>query len=254
MTSIVALRCSDGVVIGSDSAVTLGGSGGQLNTIEQHTGQKVRLIGEDIILTGTGSLGLMQRFHAAVSLNHSNGQLKKIPSGIEFAKKLADIGLRDFQNTHLTEINLSAYAAFMSNGEPHLCELDGGAHFQPEMKEPLDLWYVSGGIGQQITDPFLALLREVFWPDGPPNLRGGIFTAMWALKHVCEINAGGVGYPLHIATLDAQTGKARILNEEELAEHENMVQAASAHLGAFKDILNGGPEILAAPDKVPSVA
>lgn len=253
MTSIVALRCSDGVVVGSDSAVTLGGGGGQLNTIEQHTGQKVRLIGEDIILTGTGSLGLMQRFYAAVSRKHAAGKLNEVPSGIEFAKKLCDIGLRDFQSTHLTEINFSAYVAFMSNGEPHLCELDGGDHFQPEMKEPLDLWYVSGGVGQQITDPFLALLREVFWPDGPPNLRGGIFTALWALKHACEINAGGVGYPLHIATLDSRTGKARILSEEELAEHENMVQAASTHLGAFRDILKGNAET-GVPDKVPSVA
>lgn len=250
MTSIVALRCSDGVVIGADSAVTFGSSGGRVLTIEQHTSQKIRIIGNRVILAGTGQVGLMQRFHAALERESDASTFDSIETGIEFGKKLSDIGLRDFNDTNLRNIEFSAFVAFVAGGQPYLCELDGDSHFQPELKEPTDLWYVSSGIGQQITDPFLALLREAFWSEGPPNLRGGIFTALWALKHVCKINAGGIGDPVNIAVLDQNAGNvARMLTAEELAEHDNVVEGAMKHLGSFRDILEG-KSITAPPPKI----
>ena len=238
MTSIVALRCTDGVVIAADSAVTFGG--GQIATIEQHTSQKVRIVGNEIIVAGTGPTGLMQRFCAAVETAYREGKFKDLGSGIAVGKLLADIGIRDFQETHLEKFDFSALVAFSIAGEPFLCELDGGSGFQPEMKEPVDIWYVSMGVGQSITDPFLALLNEAFWIEGPPPLRGGIFTALWALKHVCKLNAGGVGDPIRIAVVEQDMdAAARFLTPAELAEHENVVEEAMRHLGNFKNILEG---------------
>lgn len=247
MTSIVALRCKDGVVIGADSAVTFGSSSGKISTIEQHTSQKLRLIGDSMILAGTGSVGLMQRYHAALEAAFADKAFVGIKTGIEFGKRLADIGIRDFESTHLSRFDFSAFVGFAIDGQPYLCELDGDTSFQPELKEPSDLWYVSAGIGQTITDPFLALLREAFWSDAPPSLRGGIFTVLWTLKHVCKLNAGGIGDPLHISILDGETGVARHLSAEELAEHDNIVQAAMTHLGAFRDILEGRMDVEAVP-------
>lgn len=243
MTSLVAIKCIDGVVIGADSAVTFGVAGGHIGTIEHHTSKKLKIIGSSIIIAGAGELGLMQRFVAAVEKADKAGQFDGVDDAISFGKILSSIGIRDFNETHLEKFNFTALVAFFAGGEASLCELDGLTGFQPEIKELVDLWHVSTGAGQSITDPFLALLREAFWADSAPSLQGGIFTTLWALTHVCKLNTGGIGFPINLAVLEKpklmQLPCARILTAPELAEHGNVVEAAMRHLGEFKDILMG---------------
>jgi hypothetical protein len=243
MTSLVAIKCLDGVVIGADSAVTFGAAGGNIGTIEHHTSKKLKIVGSSIVIAGAGELGLMQRFVAAVEKAEREGRFAGIDDAISFGKALSSIGLRDFNETHLEKFNFTALVAFIAGGEPNLCELDGLTGFQPEIKELVDLWHVSTGVGQSITDPFLALLREAFWSEAAPNLQGGIFTALWALTHVCKLNTGGIGFPINLAVLErprlGHQPAARILSAQELAEHGNVVEAAMRHLGEFKNILMG---------------
>ena len=47
------------------------------------------------------------------------------------------------------------------------------------------------GSGQPITDPFLALMRSIFWGDGLPTVQDGTFAVTWALEHAIEVNPGG---------------------------------------------------------------
>lgn len=63
MTVIVGILCSDGVVIGSDSALAVGRVGRY--TIERQEGNvlKIEIIGDDIITAFTGAAGLAQRFN-----------------------------------------------------------------------------------------------------------------------------------------------------------------------------------------------
>lgn len=186
-------------------------------------------------------MGLAQRFHAATDTAWKSKNFAGVKSGIDFGKQLSRVGIQDFMETGLKQFGFSALAAFPADGLPHLCELDGGSGFQPEMKLPDDLWYVSVGSGQPITDPFLALMSEVFWHDGAPNVRGGIFTALWALKHVCKVNPGGIGEPIHIAVLEKSGSEyvARELGEDELAEHRSGVEDAMRHLGDYRKRLEG---------------
>ena len=65
MTAIVGIRCNDGVVIGADSSATFGDGGGN-RFIEQSTRRKIEIIGQNVIVTGTGSVGHMQRFSAVI--------------------------------------------------------------------------------------------------------------------------------------------------------------------------------------------
>jgi 20S proteasome alpha/beta subunit len=55
MTSIVAIRCKDGVVMGADSSATFG-DGGHVRTIEQLTDRKIEIVGNTtkLIIAGTG--------------------------------------------------------------------------------------------------------------------------------------------------------------------------------------------------------
>src|ERR1035437_432847 len=67
MTVIVGILCSDGVVIGTDSAMA---AGRVLTgyTIERQDGDvlKIEVIEKDIITAGTGAMGLAQRFNDRV--------------------------------------------------------------------------------------------------------------------------------------------------------------------------------------------
>lgn len=240
MTSLVAIRCSDGVVIGADSSATFG-DGKHISTIEQPTNRKIEIIGEQFIVAGTGYVGHGQRFCAVVNRLFTEKGFKD-KNDKEVGKILSQYGIADFKETHLQRFEYSAFVAYPALDKPCLCELPGGMDFQPEIKEPTDnLWFASAGSGQQITDPFLAHLRQVFWHDGPPKLHGGIFMALWALRHACELNPGGIKEPIHMAVLGREKGKlrARKLGEDELMEHANMVQDATRHLASFREVLEG---------------
>ena len=65
MTAIVGIRCKDGVVIGSDSSATFGDGVGR-GVIEQLTSRKIQIVGESVIVAGTGAVGHMQRFSAVI--------------------------------------------------------------------------------------------------------------------------------------------------------------------------------------------
>jgi hypothetical protein len=68
MTVIIGILCSDGVVIGSDSALAVGRVGRY--TIERHEGSafKIEIIENDVITAFTGAAGLAQRFNDQVAI------------------------------------------------------------------------------------------------------------------------------------------------------------------------------------------
>ena len=243
MTILVGIRCKDGVVIGADSSVTFGAD--QFHrTIEQFTDKKIEIIGDQVIVAGTGAVGHQQRFCSVVDKVFKTNDVFGKMSALEIACHLANKGVSDFASTHSPVKQYAALVAYRSNDRKiNLCEftLDG---FQPEMKELKGLWWASLGSGQAIVDPFLALLSKVFWYDGAPSLKGGIFTASWALDHACELNTGGIQPPIRIATLQADRldkGKirARMLSDDELSEHRDMIGEATKRLQSFREVLEG---------------
>jgi ATP-dependent protease HslVU (ClpYQ) peptidase subunit len=256
LTAIVGIRCKDGVVIGADSSATFG-DGSTLRTIEQPTEHKIEIIDNTIIVAGTGYVGHMQRFDAVVrGLWTSKALVAK--SDIEVGKAISSAALKDFDSTHTTQnIQFSALVAYPSKDQAVLCELPGlRMMFQPEIKKVNDLWWTSVGSGQPITDPFLALLRQVFWSDGAPTVQGGIFTALWALKHACDVNPGGIKEPIKIAIMKREAGRlgSKMLSEDELAEHHSSVREATKHMATFRNILEGTAAPAMIPPPMPTAA
>lgn len=226
MTAIVGILCQNGVVLGTDSSATF--STGRMHTVEQPT-QKLRIIEDNIILAGTGSVGLGQRFQAIVEKSWQDGIFKK-KTALEITKYLSRVTLQDFDYTFAPKQQYGALVAFPAEGKFHLCEF-ALADFQPELKT--DVWYASLGATQYITDSFLALMREVLWKTGPPNLSGGEFVATWTLEHAIDVNVGGVKGPIQLAVLGLDSNgklRAKQLSEVDLGEHKQSIEGAKAAL------------------------
>ena len=169
MTAIAGMFCQDGLVIGADSSATFGV--GSFKTIEQPT-EKICIIKDCVIVACTGQVGLAQRFEHVVEIAHSN---KKFTGHyLEVGKELCRAAISDFSSTSSTKGSLGALVGFPLGGtEVHLCEFTQ-TDFQPEFKNK-STWFASMGSGLHITDPFLALMRNVFWESctyGKPHTHG----------------------------------------------------------------------------------
>jgi len=245
MTVLIGLLCKDGVVIGADSSATFGNS--QQHTIEQKT-KKIEIINKTVMVAGTGEIGLFQRFTSIVK-TYWNNQTQRDKTYIEIGTELAHMSTRNylstldfkFSNAYSAQqgFGIGALLAFHLNNNFYLCEYDH-VKFQPEFKNE-NIWYVSMGSGQMITDPFLGFFRQVFWGDALPTLNEGIFYVTWALKNAIDLNTGGINAPLQIAVLEKRKGlsNTRILDDNELVEHEENVNGAIKYLSEYKKILRG---------------
>lgn len=61
MTLLIGILCADGVVIGSDSAATLGSG------VLQTPVQKVHVVNDSVLVATAGNVGLGQRFRHVVA-------------------------------------------------------------------------------------------------------------------------------------------------------------------------------------------
>lgn len=114
MTSIIGIRCRDGVVIGADSAATSSDGSGQVRTIEIPTQRKIEIIHGKIVIATTGSIGYSQRFAEVVKTMWEKKVLVG-KSAIEAGKLFSSHGIGDFLQTHKQEIPLTAFVAYRLN-------------------------------------------------------------------------------------------------------------------------------------------
>lgn len=231
MTAIVGVLCRDGVVLGSDSSTTF--STGQQLTIEQRS-TKLEIVGEHVIIAGTGAVGLGQRFRAVVQQALDANLLDG--DRLTAVKSITRAALLDLQQTFARTGQYGALVAFRNQDAPCLCEF-AVTDFQPELKTGDKIWYCSMGITQPITDPFLGLLRDVFWEAGPPSVQEGVFAVTATLEHAIALNTGGVNAPMQIAVLRRDVDgvwRAKHLTKEEVYEHSQSVRAARDYLRGFR--------------------
>lgn len=234
MTVLVGIRCSDGIVIGSDSSSTFGGAG--FSTIEQPS-KKIHTIENRMILAGTGQVGLGQRFKYVIEKGWKDRLFTGL-NAIPFASRVCQLAMQDFQTTSVQKNEFGALLAFHAEGEFNLCEY-AVTDLQPELKTK-QLWYASMGSGQLIADPFLAFIKKVFSPDEVPVLSDGILYAVWALAQTIELNTGGIGGPIQIATLSMIDGSpvARNLSQSDIQEHLDNVHDITRYLSEYPNQKN----------------
>ena len=243
MTLIVGIRCVDGVVIGTDSAITFGSP--QLLTIEQPYHSKIECIEDHMLVAGTGPIGLGQRF---IEETRSLWKEKafRSQSVTKIGQLIANRALTNFSSTGVKPGQYGALVAVPCNNTAELIEFPV-ADLQPEFKTSTN-WYASMGSGQLIADPLLGFVRRTFWGDLPPKKQEGIFAATMVLKLACDMAPVGVAPPIQMAVL-AQDRKgqlsAQIIAKEALLEHEDNVNEA---LEYFKKYVNRDNNSVQVPD------
>ncbi|MCX6640232.1 MAG: hypothetical protein NTW14_07080 [bacterium] len=230
MTAIIGIKCKAGVVIGADSSATFAALP-NLKTIEQPT-EKLYITQYGIIIAGSGQVGLGQRFcHLAERYNPDQQ-----PDEFELVKVLVSQTIKDWAFTSAPKQSYSAVVAFAYKNNPYLCEFSLN-DFQPEFKRDNEIWYCSIGSGEMIIDPFLGLMRNIFWRDShPPTVNEGIFVAIWALDHAVEVNPGGVNLPIRLTILENIDGKykSRFISDDELAEHRQAIEEVKQRMRDYR--------------------
>lgn len=249
MTLLVGIRCSDGIVVAADQAVTF--AAGQSRTIADRA-CKVDVIDNKLIVASTGEVGFGQRFRERVSTLWAGKALNN-KSAIDVAKTVSRESIADFEYTGVPmgKVPLGALMAFPFK----MNDKSGDAltefylnTFQPELKTDA-LWYVSMGSGQPLADPYLALLKHVFWPNKAPTVRHAVFAAAWVVTQSIRVAPAGIGLPMDMAVL--VDGKARKLSEDEVQVHITAAEASIDHFAKF-DPESGEAQGSPSPSPVPA--
>lgn len=171
MTVIIGISCSDGVVIGSDSAMAAGRSGSYTIEWSDSGALKIEIIEPNTITAVTGAFGLGQRFNdqlkrtllflnSPLTAPKQEGTLEiktllqqilfgrvrigAVPwhalTPVEIGRIVAQLTIADFQTTASTlqtgtpqGWGLGALFAFVHKDTPYLIDFDT-ARFHPELK------------------------------------------------------------------------------------------------------------------------
>ena len=232
MTVLVGIACTDGVLIGSDSATTFGevSRGGGLNPPSRiFTSSKI-VVEDGAVAATSGQVGMGLRFKDVVNEvvidPHSDlATMRPMRFGGEVAKNW----IKDLKQTSASDIPFSALVAANTKDGPTLLELESPNH-QPEQLTG-EVWHTSQGSGRNTADPLLVLSRRMFSPNGQPDMRTGLFCMCFVLKLTCEIAALGVEGPIHVASL-TKDGASK-LSREDLEEHEENIEMFIAYGGRF---------------------
>ena len=107
MALIIGIHCSDGVVIGTDSAAA---SDPLAPTASREFQQRIAIIDDRVIVAGTGAIGLGQRFAALTGQHWASKELQN-KSAVEIGKMLSESALKDFSQTGIDPLRPSGKPA-----------------------------------------------------------------------------------------------------------------------------------------------
>ena len=251
MTLLVAVLAADAVVVGADSAATMGALGTQ--TIRQMTSSKVEVVADRALMAVSGSVGLGQRLISELSTYLTGTKVPSSqPKAMDDLRKRFDpiisgewkaasaaapvIGGQTAATSALTH----SIVAMCIGGQPALFQFDQqGA---PE-HATVNLPFVCAGSGMTIADPLMGFHRSTFWEEGVlPTLNQALFAVVWTLAESIALGPQGVSGPIHLYTL-TKNGAACVAREvpaAELGEHQQAVQDAKEHFKAFRSLVAGG--------------
>lgn len=78
--------------------------------------------------------------------------------------------------------------------------------------------------GAQLALPFLSFLRSVFWPNGPPNIANGVYSVVWTLTYAIRHSTFGLADPIQVVLVrDSESPIIHELSKAEIGQHQDRV-------------------------------
>lgn len=244
MTLLVGVLCTDGVVIGSDSAATLGSG------VLQSPVKKVHVVNDSILVATAGSVGLGQRFRHVVAQAADDEKFQAMDL-VGKGVSLSERGLQNFKRTSSDARKTSALVSISNGKKPDsagLIEFSSRGFSPSVVREGVR--FTAAGSGATVAGPLLALVRHAFWADSHPSVTDGVFAVAFVLNLATRIVPRGVGGPVQIGTMQrldtfssGQTAQleagsepkftGRLLDSEEVQEHIGFAEEAMEHLSQY---------------------
>ena len=106
-----------------------------------------------------------------------------------------------------------------------------------------DTPFISLGSGKASADPFLGLLRQVYWPTKLPTIQEGALAAFWTVQHAIDMKVHGVGFNVDVFVIEPKdkTFVARKLEDAEVEEHVEFIKASEEALRGVRDQIAAPP-------------
>jgi hypothetical protein len=232
MTILVGVRCSDGVVIGSDSIAIA--AMGQFPLIHLEADAKIQIFDDAVIIASTGSVGYAQRLHHHID-TAVKGHVFKNFTAREATSNISKRMLTDLQGSMAPNwpqdgLRFGGLMAAAVKDGPFLAEF-GTTDFQAEMKSG-KIFFGSMGSGQMLADPFLAFVCRVLWKSEMPTVDYGKFGVYWVLSHTIKLALGKVGLPIRLATL-RQVDGTWVAKEQDTQEAAQYIDELENYIGNF---------------------
>jgi 20S proteasome alpha/beta subunit len=236
VTVVIGVRCSDGIVLGSDSAASLMSQG--MVTAQQRSMKKVAANGR--VLSGVaGDTGLGQRIRAYIEERLNAGrwtgdrqaimtQMRRdlLNSIVRAELEAAEAAVKTFGHQSCADAaRTETLVATVIDDRPELIRLNESC--APTLIED-DVPFCSIGGGQLTADPFLAFARRILWPSQAPTVVTATVSVAWTLTHVIHANPNGIGDPIQLGVLQRDGGDwiARELTKSEITENRQSVLEA----------------------------
>jgi len=236
MSLIVAICCTDGIVIGADDAATFASD--RTPTIRASF-KKIRVVDGISVISVAGTTGLLQQYEDVVSSTHGTEKFQA-SRPVEAMNSLRDEFLQrtnaQFQVAQMLQqehgrrpwdsCSSEIIVATRVDGRLRLFHYD--KHLAPQ-EVTLELPFVAIGTGQPTADPFIAHLRRIYYSEQSPDIALGVMTVAWTLKHATETGAPNVGGGRQIITLSDNNNEQTVISElsaDQLQEHYEFIDRA----------------------------
>lgn len=243
MTVLITFFCSDGIVIGADSMITpsIGGI-----SVGHHHGQKISVLQGSQVYAFAGDQGQSERVRIMADGSHALASNSAHP--IDYPIALSQSIIAQFTSTGIgNSINISPILAFPHLSGLQCCVFEGA--FQPRLLDSQH-FYSAAGSGKLSADPFLRFITDIFCNGRQPSVAEAVFLTTWTIRHVIDVNPGGVADPIRIATLTNNGGvEARLMPEAEIDEHLQAVESAAQSLRDWRDGLGAGQNDIEVPQQ-----
>ena len=241
MTLIIGMKCSDGIVMGADSAFV---SGTGSATIKRSHKQKICMVDERFLLSYSGEVDYGDRFAGVVEDIYESRLIDQ--SYIERNSKIkGDIAYRtaveisghvndNFSGTRFDDnddndtehrIRLMLTIPFSENDKFRYELIAFYGHHQPYVVTDDD-FAIAFGSGYNIADPFLEFIRKYVLRDAVPDVEMGSRAVMMAMMLSVPMVAEGVDTPYQIAASYIRRGRpvSRIWTQRDVTRLERRVQ------------------------------